>query len=48
MKQIRNFFKSKSVFAEWHEDTEKLMDKAFDNDMKFLKTPKFIKDPYDL
>lgn len=48
MKQIRNFSKPNSVFADWAEDTTKKLDKAFELDMQFLKTPKFIKDPYDL
>lgn len=48
VKQIRNFFRPKSVFAEFRLDTEKKLDDGFELDKQFMKTNKFIKDPSEL
>lgn len=47
-KMIRNFSKPNSVFADWHLESQKALNEAFEKDKAFLKTPKFIKDPDDL
>lgn len=46
-KEVRIFEKPKSVWAEWIEDTQKMLDKAFETDYKFMKLWKFIKDHDD-
>ena len=48
VKRIRQFVRSRSVFADWQTDTKKILDEAFELDAKFLKLFKFIKDPSDL
>ena len=45
---IRKFHRPNSVFANWHVDTKKNMEAAFQLDAQFLKAYKFIKDPRDL
>jgi hypothetical protein len=39
------FNKKESVFKEWREDSDALLDKACDHDFKNWKGAKFIKDP---
>ena len=46
-KEIRHFSKPRSVFAKWREDTQKVLDLAYDTDMRFTKCHKFIKDEED-
>jgi len=48
VKVIRHFHRPQSVFAEFQEDKEKDLDKAFELDKQYMKIPKFIKDPNEV
>lgn len=44
VKEIRQFVKAQSVFAEYQEDTVPVLDKSFRTDWALMKIPKFVKD----
>ena len=48
MKVIRHFVKPKSVYKEYNEDTERILDKAFALDKQFMKINKMVKDPAEV
>lgn len=48
MRIIRKFARNKSVFKDFIEVKESMLQKAFETDVQYLKTPKFIKDSRQL
>lgn len=44
----RQFVKSESVFADWREDTPKVVKDCIEHDTKYWKLFKFIKDPVEM
>jgi hypothetical protein len=48
VRKIRRFHKPTSVFANWNEDTDEQLNKAFEADWKYMKLSKFIFNPQDI
>jgi len=47
IEKVREFYKQKSVFKDWVEDTEEILEQCMEHDFKHWKLEKFVKNEED-